>query len=96
MEEFTPETLKQFISQKREHRNPEEILENIDRSKELRKRLEQPKAPLPQNLGELDAQIRNNMVEIIRRLMKTNQKEELKKILLEHKTFIENILEILK
>jgi hypothetical protein len=96
MEEFTPETLKQFISQKRERRNPEEILENIDKSKELRKRLEQPQASLPKNLAELDAQIRNNMVEIIRRLMKTNQKEELKKILLEHKTFIENILEILK
>ncbi len=96
MEEFTPETLQQFISQKRERRNPEEILENIDKSKEIRKRLEQSKSPLPQNLAELDAQIRNNMVEIIRRLMKTNQKEELKKILLEHKTFIENILEILK
>jgi hypothetical protein len=36
MEEFTPETLKQFISQKRERRNSEEILENIDKSKELR------------------------------------------------------------
>ncbi|GIX40626.1 MAG: hypothetical protein KatS3mg129_0359 [Leptospiraceae bacterium] len=96
MEEFTPETLKKFITQNRERRNPDEVLENINKAKEFRKKLEQQNSPIPQNLAELDAQIRNNMVEIIRRLVKTNQKEELKKILEEHKNFIQNILDILQ
>jgi hypothetical protein len=93
MEEFTPETLKKFITQNRQYLNPEEVLENINKSKENRK---SPKKELPPNLAELDAQIRNNLVEIIRRLMKSGQKDELKKILEEHKSFIQNILDILQ
>ncbi len=88
MQEFTPETLKNFISQPRERRDPDLILKNIEskREKNITNTLLQP------HIVELDKQIRINLVEIIRYMIKTNKKEDLKKILEEHKNFIENIL----
>ncbi len=94
MEEFTPETLKKYITHTRNNRNVDEIINSIEKSKKAN--LEQnTNTDISLNIATLDSQIRNNLVEIIRRLIRNNQKDELKKILEEHKNFIQNILDIL-
>ncbi|MCS7204307.1 MAG: hypothetical protein NZ853_01270 [Leptospiraceae bacterium] len=91
MEEFTPETLKNYILSQKNKRNVEEIIEKIEKSKE-----QQRKTDITfNNLSELDSMIRNGLAEIIRRHIRTGKKEELKKILQEHKEFIDSILSLL-
>ncbi len=90
MQEFTPETLKNFISQHREQRDPDLILKNIESKKE--KILNENRASLNPHIAELDKQIRNNLVTIIRYMLKSDKKDDLKKILEEHRNFIDNIL----
>lgn len=92
MEEFTPETLRNYILSRRHKRDADEILERIEKKKNEKNTEEDT---LFRNIAELDSQIRNNFAEIIRRHLKAGKKEELKKILLEHKQFIDNILSLL-
>lgn len=90
MDEFTPETLAKYINSKRTNRNVDDILSRIDQQQE--KNL---KNTIPTNIAKLDAQVRNSLAEIIRECLKHNNKELLKKILSEHKSFIETILNTL-
>lgn len=91
MQEFTPETLKNFISQHKEHRDPDLILKNIESKKEQKSNKNNSPLVHP-HIAEMDKQIRDNLVSIIRYMLKSNKKEDLKKILEEHKNFIDNIL----
>ncbi len=88
MEEFTPETLQKYISQNRQKKNIEPILNKL-RERETKTDL------IPTQIKEIDSQIRENFAEIIRFFIKNNQKEKLKLLLNSHKEFIENILKII-
>ncbi|MFN3603946.1 MAG: hypothetical protein ACK4UJ_04460 [Leptonema sp. (in: bacteria)] len=89
MDEFTPETLEKYISSQRINRNTEEILSRIQQKKK------ETQEEIPQKIAEMDSQIRNFLAEIIRECLRKNRKELLKKILSEHKNFIDNILNTL-
>lgn len=91
MEQFTPETLKQYITAQRISRNPDEILSKIKQNKK-----EQFKNDVFPLIAKLDSQVRNSLAELIRECLKNNKKEKLKSILNEHKNFIENILTTLQ
>ncbi len=91
MQEFTPETLENFISQRKEKRDPDIILKNLQSKKE-HKTSNNTHNFLNPHISELDMQIRNNFVEIIRHMVKNNRIEDLKSILEEHKNFLDNIL----
>lgn len=91
MDEFTPETLKQYITTQRTIRNPDEILSRIKQNKEGQ--LKNNVFPL---IAKLDSHVRNSLAELIRECLKNNEKEKLKSILNEHKNFIENILTTLQ
>ncbi len=74
MEEFTPETLQKYISQNRQKKNIEPILNKL-RERETKTDL------IPTQIKEIDSQIRENFAEIIRFFIKNNQKEKLKLLL---------------
>ncbi len=90
MDEFTPETLAKFITNKKIGPNVDEVLSRIDLKNDRAL-----KNTIPNNIAKLDSQIRNSFADMIRECLRQNNKELLKKILLEHKNFIENILNTL-
>jgi len=96
MDNFTPESLQNFIQRKRPAK-----AEELDRLIQERKRMRQnppqgPSSPQPENSAvQHDAEIRKHLGALVQELLQNGHHDELRAILTEHHNFILDIMRLL-
>lgn len=93
MENFSSDSLRQFLSGERK-KTVEDILENLpDRRTEMQPPGQPPKKG---SIAEHDAAVRFFLGEIVNALLSAGEDEKLETILRDHKTFIDDILMLIE